>query len=241
MINISSASPVSWPTPPSTAVAPVSPATPVKPVQGGGREAQPDLDARRDARLPQPRAGAPRQPETDAADAPPLLPREAAAGAQAPAAAQAKPEAVAQRAEQALKKAEADKAGQRKAMERLQEVLSSMWAASAAVVDQALGREPKAGDLPGSQSDTAPDLSAVAASTISRRQAARLADAAPTPQGSEAAAQHGMPWPVMPSATEDSAAPGAPEVPGGEVIAYDEHGNSSLAPLEAGTLLSEKV
>jgi hypothetical protein len=32
-----------------------------------------------------------------------------------------------------------------------------------------------------------------------------------------------------------------PEVPGGEVIAYDEHGQSSLAPLEAGTLLSEKV
>ncbi len=237
MINISSATPVSWPTPPSTAVAPVSPATPVKPVQAGGREAQPDGETRRDARLPQPRAGAPRQPGADAADA---LPREAAAGAQAPVATQAKQEAAAHRAEQALKKAEADKASHRKAMERLQDVLSSMWAASAAVVDQALGREPKAGDLPGSQSDTAPDLSAVAASTISRRQAARLADAAPTPQGGEAAA-HGMPWPVMPPATEESAAPGAPEVPGGEVIAYDEHGNSSLAPLEAGSIISERV
>lgn len=240
MINISSASPVSWPTPPSTAVAPVSPATPVKPVQAGGREAQPDLEARRDARLPQPRAGAPRQPEPEAADAP-LLPREAAAGAQAAAATPAKPEVAAQRAEQALKNAEADKASQRKAMERLQDVLSSMWAASAAVVDQALGREPKPGDLPGRQSDTAPDLSAVAASTISRRQAARLADASSTPQGGETAAQQGMPWLVMPPATEEGAAPGAPEVPGGEVIAYDEHGNSSLAPLEAGSIISERV
>ena len=44
----------------------------------------------------------------------------------------------------------------------------------------------------------------------------------------------------MPPATEEAAAV-APEVPGGEVIAYDEHGNSSLAPLEAGTLLSEKA
>jgi hypothetical protein len=240
MINISSATPVSWPTPPSTAVAPVSPAMPVKPVQAGGRETQTDGETRRDARLPQPRAGAPRQPGAEAADAPPLLPREAAAGAQGPDATQARQDAVAQRAEQALKKAEADKANHRKAMERLQDVLSSMWAASAAVVDQALGREPNAGDLPGSQSDTAPDLSAVAASTISRRQAARLADAVPTPQGGEAAAQ-GMTWPVMPPATEEAAAPGAPEVPGGEVVAYDEHGNSSLAPLEAGSIISERV
>ena len=45
----------------------------------------------------------------------------------------------------------------------------------------------------------------------------------------------------MPQTTEDAATTVAPEVPGGEVIAYDENGNSSLAPLEAGTLLSERA
>ena len=41
-------------------------------------------------------------------------------------------------------------------------------AASAAVVDQALGLEPKAEPLPGNQSDTAPDLSAVVQQIVTR-------------------------------------------------------------------------
>ena len=146
-------------------------------------------------------------------------------------------EAAAQRAEQAIKKAEADKASHRKAMDRLQEVLTSMWAASAAVVDRALGLEPKAEALPGNQSDTAPDLSAVAASTMSRR----LLPGAKTADAPEQAAASNMPWPVMPQGAEEAVADVAPEVPGGEVIAYDENGQSSLAPLETGTLLSEKA
>ncbi|MDP2016397.1 hypothetical protein [Hydrogenophaga sp.] len=235
MINISTTSPVSWPTPPSAAVAPVEATPAVKPVQSGGREAQTDVQARREARRPVAKA------DDEASPATPLLPRPSASDPGSQAAAQARQEAAVQRTEQALKKAEADKAGHKKAMDRLQEVLSNMWAASAAVVDQALGIEPKGDALPGNQSDTAPDLSAVAASTISRRQAARLADAAPTPQGGEPAVPQGMPWPVMPSAAEEGAALAAPEVPGGEVIAYDEHGNSSLAPLEAGSIISERV
>lgn len=238
MINISSASPVSWPTPPSTAVAPVSPVTPAKPVQAGGRDAQTDVEARREARLPPPKAGAPRQPEPDATDAPPLLPREAGAGAANQAATQARQDAATQRAEQAQKKAEADKAGHRKAMDRLQDVLSSMWAASAAVVDQALGLTSGRSELPGNQSDTAPDLSAVAASTITRRLPPPPLQAGQAP---EQPAAEGMPWPVMPSAADEVPAGEAPEVPGGEVIAYDENGNGSLAPLEAGTLLSERA
>jgi len=239
MINISSVSPVSWPTPPSTAVAPVSPLTPVKPVQAGGRDAQTDVESRREARLPQPRAGAPRQADADTNDAPPLLPRDAAAGASSPADAQARQEAAAQRTEQAIKKAEADKAGHKKAMERLQDVLSSMWAASAAVVDQALGLAPGRSDLPGNQSDTAPDLSAVAASTMSRR---LLPQAPPqAPDVPEQPPPQGMSWPVMPPAAEETPTPVAPEVSGGEVIAYDENGNSSLAPLEAGSIISERV
>jgi hypothetical protein len=230
---------VSWPTPPSTAVAPVGPTTPVKPVQGSGRDPQADVEARREARLPAPKAGAPRVPDADTSDTPPLLPRDAGAAVPGQTDARARQEAAAQRAEQAIKKAEADKAGHRKAMERLQDVLSSMWAASGAVVDQALGLATGRSDLPGNQSDTAPDLSAVAASTISRR---LLPQAPPqAPDTPEQPLPQGMSWPVMPPAAEEPASLAAPEVPGGEVIAYDEHGNSSLAPLEAGSIISERV
>jgi len=229
MINISTTSPVSWPTPPSTAVAPVSATPAIQPVQSGGREAQADVEARREIR---------RKPKTDDETGPALsLPRSSAPAGDDKAAVQARQDAAAQRSEQALKKAEADKASHRKAMDRLQEVLSNMWAASAAVVDRALGLDPKGEALPGNQSDTAPDLSAVAASAIQRRLLPGTKDGAPA---AGQPAPEGMPWPVMPPATEEAAAV-APEVPGGEVIAYDEHGNSSLAPLEAGTLLSEKA
>mgnify|MGYP006204377177 CR=1 FL=1 len=227
MINISTTSPVSWPTPPSAAVAPVAATPAVQPVQSGGREAQTELESRREARRTRARA------DEEASPATPQRPVDADPKASA----QVRQEAAAQRAEQAIKKAEADKASHRKAMDRLQEVLSNMWAASAAVVDQALGLEPKGEALPGNQSDTAPDLSAVAASTIQRRLLPQTKD---SPPAADQPAPDGMPWPVMPPITDEAAAV-APEVPGGEVIAYDEHGNSSLAPLEVGTLLSEKA
>ncbi|MFN7123960.1 MAG: hypothetical protein ACK4NM_18190 [Hydrogenophaga sp.] len=229
MINISTSSPVSWPTPPSAAVAPVAATPAVKPVQSGGSEAQADVASRREARRTQARAEDEASPTTSQAGAPAASDRQLTT--------QARQEAAAQRTEQAHKKAEADKASHRKAMDRLQEVLSNMWAASAAVVDQALGLEPKGEALPGNQSDTAPDLSAVAASTLSRR----LLPGAKTAGSPEQAGAENMPWPVMPQSTDEAAAELAPEVPGGEVIAYDEHGQSSLAPLEVGTLLSEKV
>ena len=171
MINISTTSPVSWPTPPSAAVAPVSAAPAIQAVKSGGREAQDELESRREVR----RARAPVDEEAS-----PATPQPARPGAAEPqASAQARQEAAAQRAEQAVKKAEADKASHRKAMDRLQEVLSNMWAASAAVVDRALGLDPKGEALPGNQSDTAPDLSAVAASTIQRRLLPGTKDGAP--------------------------------------------------------------
>lgn len=232
MINISTTSPVSWSTPPSAAVAPVAATPAIKPVQSGGREAQADVESRREARRPMARG------DDEPGSATPLLPRPAATDAPGQAAAQAQQQVVAQRAEQALKKAEADKAIHSRAMDRLQEVLSNMWAASAAVVEQALGVEPKGEALPGNQSDTAPDLSAVAASTLSRRPLPRSPGAEPDTE----AAPQGMPWPVLPAVTEEAVALDTPpEVPGGEVIAYDEHGNNSLAPLEAGTIISERV
>jgi hypothetical protein len=229
MINISTSSPVSWPTPPSAAVAPVAATPAIKPVQSGGPEAQADAASRREARR------TPTRPDDEASPA--TSQSVASVASDRPLTTQARQEAAAQRAEQAHKKAEADKASHRKAMDRLQEVLSNMWAASAAVVDQALGLEPKAEALPGNQSDTAPDLSAVAASTMARR----LLPGAKAADAPGQTAPENMPWPVMPQSTDEAAAEVAPEVPGGEVIAYDENGQSSLAPLEVGTLLSEKV
>ena len=229
MINISTTSPVSWPTPPSAAVAPVAATQAVQPVQSGGREAQTELESRRDARRSQ------RQADNEAGTGTPQSARSAAAEPQS--SAQVRREAAAQRAEEIAKKVEADKASHRKAMDRLQEVLTNMWAASAAVVDQALGLEPKAEAVPGNQSDTAPDLSAVAASTMPRR----LLPGAKAADVPEQAAADNMPWPVMQQTAAEATTESAPDVPGGEVVAYDEHGQSSLAPLEVGTLLSEKV
>ncbi|PZO13540.1 MAG: hypothetical protein DCF26_16625, partial [Burkholderiales bacterium] len=117
MINISTNSPVSWPTPPSAAVAPVAATPAIKPVQSGGREAQTDVQARREARLALARAD-------DESTSPPvpLLPRPTPSDPQSQAAAQLRQEASVQRAEQAVKKAEADKGVHKKAMERLQDV-----------------------------------------------------------------------------------------------------------------------
>ena len=230
MINISTTTPVSWPTPPSAAVGPVAATSAVQPVQSGGREAQTELESRREAR---------RTRALVNEDASPATPQPARPGAADPqASAQVRQETAAQRTEQALKKAEADKASHRKAMDRLQEVLTNMWAASAAVVDQALGLEPKGEALPGNQSDTAPDLSAAAASTMPRR-------LLPGAKTAEPAAADTMRWPVMPEVAEEAVEEAtdavAPEVPGGEVVAYDEHGQGRPAPLETGTLLSERV
>lgn len=224
MINISTTTPVSWPTPPSVAVAPVTATPAVKPVQAGGPEAQAEPQTRRE------------RGQVDDERSPVALPSSRPGASEPQSGTQARQDAV-QRSEQANKKAEADKASHRKAMDRLQEVLTNMWAASAAVVDQALGLEPKGEALPGNQSDTAPDLSAVAASTMQRRllpgtRTAELPAQPPTDN---------TPWGVFSPSSDEAAAQVAPDVPGGEVVAYDEHGNSSLAQLEVGTLLSEKA
>ncbi len=137
--------------------------------------------------------------------------------------------------------AEQRQAKDKKAVEHLQNVLSRMWEASAAVVDRALGIEPaKGSELPGNQSDTAPDLSAVTASMIPRKPLP--ADRADRP------AMDQLPWPVMPQGSEGGEAVALDVVGDGvgpeamaELVAYDEHGNGSAAPVETGTIISERV
>jgi hypothetical protein len=201
MLNISSTSAVSWPTPVAIGVAPVTPVAAVQPAQAsGGSDGQTQTGFGREGRAPQQRqvtaagrSGAEARAPAEASH-PAALPRDPNTLPREP----APPDAGAQRQarQEAARVAEQDKARDRQAIEHLQTVLSNMWEASAAVVDRALGREPASGDTPDAGGDTAaPDLS----------QAAAI------------------------------------EARGGDVVAYDERGASSLAPLEAGSLISHRV
>ncbi len=217
VINLTSSTAVSWPTPPSAAVAPVSPVPSVPALQAGGSESQTDSRSGQGGRghsfaLPgqRPAQGQARE----AGDASAAV-RPAATDHQAQAA---------QR--QADLEAHAAREREKQAMEHLKDVLTNVWQASAAVVDRALGRETPA---PGSRSDTAPDLSQVAASLVSRR---IMAPAAPV-QARPAAA--GQAW-VSDTATASGDASTSPDVQ-----AYDAQGHSSAMPLETGSLFSHRV
>jgi hypothetical protein len=218
VINLTSSSAVSWPTPPSVAVAPVQ-AVPAVAALPGGREAQTGPRSGREGAGP--------------AFPSPAGERSTARAVGGPQPAGASPEEVGGAADHAARAAAQQQAQQeahaarerdQRAMEHLREVLTSVWQASAAVVDRALGRD-GAEATPGSRSDTAPDLSQVAATLVARRAplltASRLVPPAPS----------ALPW-VPESASDDSTT---------EVVAYDERGNSSLAPLEAGSLISHRV
>lgn len=247
MLNISSTTAVSWPTPVSTAVAPVSPVAAVQPVQAGGNDGKAQTGFGREGRTATPSQAAAaaraavdgRATATDE-DAAAVLPAlRSAAGV--PAAPQ---DVAAQRQAQqeATQVAEQRQAKDKKAVEHLQNVLSRMWEASAAVVDRALGIEPAKGgsEVPGNQSDTAPDLSAVTASMIPRKP--------PSADRPDRPAMEQLPWPVMPQGTEGGEAVELDVVGDGvgpeavaELVAYDEHGNGSAAPVETGTIISERV
>ncbi|WP_382161901.1 hypothetical protein [Hydrogenophaga sp. ANAO-22] len=247
MLNISSTTAVSWPTPVSTAVAPVSPVAAVQPVQAGGNDGKAQTGFGREGRTATPsqaaaaaRAGVDGRAAATDDDAAAALPASRSASG-VPAAPQ---DVAAQRQAQqeAAQVAEQRQAKDKKAVEHLQNVLSRMWEASAAVVDRALGIEPAKGgsEVPGNQSDTAPDLSAVTASMIPRKPL--TADRPDQP------AMEQLPWPVMPEGGEVAEAVELDVVGDGvgpeamaELVAYDEHGHGSAAPVEAGTLLSERV
>lgn len=241
MLNISSTTAVSWPTPVSTAVAPVSPVAAVQPVQAGGNEGRAQSGSGREGRAATPpQALAGRWGAEGGATAAQDTPASRSASG-APAAAQEGVIAQRQAQQEAAQVAEQRQAKDKKAVEHLQNVLSRMWEASAAVVDRALGIEPaKGGEVPGNQSDTAPDLSAVTASMIPRKSAP--ADRTDRP------AMEQLPWPVMPQESEGGEAVALDVVGDGvapeamaEVVAYDEHGNGSPAPVETGTIISERV
>lgn len=229
MLNISTHLSVSWPQPAGQAVAPVTAVTAVQPVQQGGRNSPSGPDAGRhtpSAGLDDKsqRSGSPARPAS-ASPLPGELPSDSAVAGQRDAAAE-------REAEQAAAQAAAQKAADEARHQQLQDVLSNVWKASAAVVDRVLGRDAAMGATP----EAGP-----AGETLSTRSPLAPAPVAGA-AGSGQAPIDPLPWPPMPegSAGGDPTA-AAPGRAGQDVVAYDEHGNSSWAPLEAGALISRRV
>ncbi len=224
MINLTSTSAaVSWPVPPAASTIVPVVAVPPVPALPGGRETQTGPRSGGDGQARAFFSAARGERRGAREEAAPLLPRESAGG-------QAEAEAVRRQADQA---AHAAREREQQAMQHLKEVLTSVWQASAAVVDRALGVE----SAPGNQSDTAPDLSQVAASLISRRALPAIASAPGRPAEPPASGTAWVPGREAGAESPVQADPGAPA----DVVAYDAHGHSSAMPLEAGSLISHRV
>lgn len=216
MLNISSTQPAIWPSAPASGVTPVTAVTAVTPVQSSARDAQAGFGQGRDQPVPASlrRGGAqPAEARRDAntPEAAPLLPRESPDspdGQASPEAIEAQANAEAQAEEKALKR-------------QLQDVLSDVWKASAAVVDVVLGRDAAVAEAAGPGAASAGDSTRSTAVQV-----ASGAVALPVAGNQDAN-----------DAVLDQAVARLPQ----DVMAYDAQGNSSWAPLEAGSLLSQRV
>lgn len=214
MINITQPNPVVWSPPANGAAAPVAAVNAIRPLQESARSGQQGAERE----LPGLRAdrGA---PDRDAKRAARETGTEGVrSGVGRAAGDRGEPQdAVARReAEQAARQQAADQATEETRRAQRQELLTNVWKASAAVVERVLGREEGA---------------AVNAA---------VAGASPAASGRQPAEQLTLPWPVMPQ--DPGQAQGRRDFPAPQdVVAYDERGNSNLAPLEAGALLSRRV
>ena len=218
MFSISSSQPVSWPSAPSTAVAPVVPVPAVGAATASARDAQTDSGRSGNGSRGAPSPGALKSSgDATAASAPqaaPLLPRERSADS-----AHSSPvDGDEARAEQ---RKEDEKKAQEQAAHKLQlqEVLTSVWKASAAVVDVVLGREAAAsaaGPVDG-VSGAAP----VAGDLSDNPAPIELVLAEPLPAHGSASSQ---------TLRREQ-----------EPMMYTEQGTSSWAPVESGSLISRRV
>ena len=218
MINIASSQPVHWPVS-STAVvvAPVAAVSAVTPAQRSPREGQSGMGsdrqdaAARDAR--QNKSAAPDK-TAESAQAAPLLPRARSKEGEEPSTAQVpadnKPSA------QDLKEGEEARSAN---MRKLMDVLSTVWKASAAVVDNALGRREES--VSGAQTDPAQAQSATSAAIVDKR------SSGPDPEGRS----------DQTTAVEGDPALAAAEPP----VAYTDQGASEWSALEPGRLVSKRA
>lgn len=117
-----------------------------------------------------------------------------------------------------------------------QEMVSSVWLASAAVVNPVLEAQLEARSS--LANDTAPDLSVVAATQVARAAIANKASAAATPLQ----AQIPLPFSSGDPLAAKAESVGAQSVAGdGSPAAYDERGNAARPLPESGSLLSERA
>jgi hypothetical protein len=245
MLNISTSNAVSWPTPQSTAVPAVSSVAPVQATQGAGRDAQAGLGAGQDRSASARRQGK----EEQAPNGAPLLPRGSGEGAALLGSRSREADVAAREAaeEAAVEMAEQQANAKEEIHQRLQEVLSSVWQASAAVVDRALGREgaPGANGEVGQSGKSGSGAGVLALPP--RRNMVVVQGAGFTPVETVGpvalVAQVASGTAVGPSSVAAEAGIGAGVSPPdpADLVAYDERGNGSVLPPEAGGLLSRRV
>lgn len=213
MLSISISQPVVWSPAPGPSVAAVSAAAPVAPVQATARDAQSGAgqSGRESAAQGQAARAANGSSERNADND-----KASRKGLDAaPLLPRPQPDG-----QQRQQDADAEKRAEQKEQQaedtaarklQLQDVIASAWKASAAVVDVVLGREPVSAEI----------------------EPGATVEAAPTASVQAAAAQN-----PTARATDDAL---LDLTEGREVVAYDAQGNSSLAPLEAGSLVSRHV
>jgi hypothetical protein len=215
MINIAQPNPAVWSPPASTATAPVAAVAAIRPLQDSARNGQSSTGREQDT--PSTRADRRADAREVARQG-----RDAAgdgargiAGRTGTGRGETSDVRTRREAEQNAKQLATEQAAEEARRAQRQELLTNVWKASAAVVDRVLGRD---------------DTTAV--KPVSESQAS-----SGSPPSME---QLALPWPVMPQdarALPSRADLGVPE----DVVAYDERGNSNLAPLEAGLLISHRV
>jgi hypothetical protein len=224
MISFTTSQPVHWPPAASPVVAPVASVSAVQPTQATSRDTQTGANTGgRDGQAQATRlaSGGKDTTESTALPTAPLLPREQAEGGRENA-----PSSQAETAEKAERLA-AEAQAQEKAEQKrpLQDVLTSVWKASAAVVDVVLGREQQLQAAAAAGSATGVGPSGVIAPVATDTTQAEVTGTA------------------VPTAVPNNAAPTPPGEgrSGQEPVAYTEQGTSSWAPLEAGSLISRRV
>ena len=216
MLNISTSQPVSWPTAVPVTVAPVPAVSSVGAAQPSARDPQADSGrGGQGARSGVPPAA--RNGQEPAAGAPtaqpaPILPRERKSPERSSPA-----DYLADAQLRAEQRQEEEQKAREQAEQKLplQDVLATVWKASAAVVDVVLGREQEA----------------AAAEAAAARSVKGVAAVGQRPVASDAA-QGDLPGiePVPAALRREQ-----------EPVAYTEQGASSWSPLESGSLLSHRV
>lgn len=209
MLSINTNPSTPWPVTTGQTVQPIQPVTAPSAKQGSSNGSRQQADDGKGTALPSASVKVSTTAREKSAEpqAAPLLPRE-------------RPPEDQDRAQNEVDDAKAEEAERQRETERQrpqpQQLLSTIWKASAAVVDQALG-EPQAATSSVEETQAAAESSGVVVVATAGRMVTGQQDNAEAPTGATQAAD------------------------AQEVVAYDERGNGETAPVELGAIISERV